>query len=59
LPAGVSVAVPASWPWLVLKSTSIPLFLAPEAESASKAGSVIAPMHTLSNLVILFLAKLL
>ena len=56
LPSGVSVAVPASWPWLVLKSTSRPLFLAAEAESASKAGSVIVPMHTLSNLVILFLA---
>jgi hypothetical protein len=29
-----------------------------EAGSASKAGSVIAPIHTLSNLVILFLAIL-
>jgi hypothetical protein len=46
------MAVPASWPWLVLKSTSSPCFLNIAPDSASTAGSVITPMHILSNLVI-------
>jgi hypothetical protein len=36
--------------------SGLPLNISAEAGSASKAGSVIAPIHTLTNLVILFLA---
>jgi hypothetical protein len=52
----VMKAVPASWPSLFLKSTSRPLFLCSRAEAGSTNNAGSAAMHTLSNLVILFLA---
>jgi hypothetical protein len=59
-PDGVSRAVPALCPSAVLKSTSrpLPLAMAADGDSASRAGNVIALMHILSVLVILFLASL-